>query len=970
MAALFHRCAGVALWVALAVSVQAQTQGRQVLPGHVPAVVARLKPVGDLPETNRLNLAIGLPLRHQDALNRFLRDLYDPASPRYRHFLKPKEFADQFGPSQGDYQALLGFAKARHWQILRTHPNRVLLDVAASTAEVREVFHVNMKLYRHPSEARTFYAPDAEPSIALGVPLLRINGLDNYVLPRPGLGNAVRSGDRSAAQTLNGSGPGGSYLGIDFRAAYAPGVTLDGAGQAVALVEFDSYFTNDILAYEKLAGIAPVAITNVIIDGLQGRPGSGEEEVATDIELAMGMAPGLSQILVYEAPYDYSSVNNDLLNQIAVDDLAYQVSCSWFFLIDSVTDQIFQEMAAQGQSFFNAAGDSGAYYADMGAKEGDPFITVVGGSVLFTSGPGGAWQSEETWSPGGGGISATYRIPYWQQSVNMSANQGSTVWRNVPDVAAAAEGAIVTYDNGLTNTLSGTSCSAPLWAGFMALVNQQAAQNGQPPVGFLNPAIYGLGQSSLYRSCFHDITIGGNRNAGSPIKFLAKPGFDLCTGWGTPAGQALIDALAPPDSLVVLPAGGLALALTNNSTAAGALDTLVLTNGGAASVNWSLGAAPSWVQFSASNGVVPPGSATNLMVTTSPGATNLAVGGYAVDVALSNLTAGVAHDVPIFLALSDPLILTPATGMAVSGPVGGPFNVSSQIISLSNAAAASLDWTVNSGSAYLEVAPGSGTLAPGQVASVTATLSPAVSNLLINAASGEVAFADLSTGFTQNWPFTLAVGNGGFESGDFSDWVFAGNISANGVLGTPLYLSYVHSGAFAAIFGEPSTLATLGQSLPTTANQLYLISFWLNNPVGGNPNELKATWDGNTLFDQTNMPKFSWTNMDFVASASSNATTLEFFFQNKPDAFGFDDVSVTAIVPPAFASVAASNGAMLFNWSAMPGFSYQLQYTTNLDAPLWINSGGPMVATNGAVAASNTMPADPQRFYRVVLSLP
>jgi subtilase family serine protease len=127
--------------------------------------------------------------------------------------------------------------------------------------------------------------------------------------------------------------------------------------------------------------------------------------------MAVGMAPGLSQVLVYEAPYDYTSVNNDLLNQIAVDDLANQVSCSWFFLIDGATDQIFQEMAAQGQSFFNACGDSGAYYADMAAKEGDPFITVVGGTVLFTSGPGGTWQSEETWSPGSGGVSATYPYP-------------------------------------------------------------------------------------------------------------------------------------------------------------------------------------------------------------------------------------------------------------------------------------------------------------------------------------------------------------------------------------------------------------------------------------------------------------------------------------------------------------------------------------------------------------------------------
>jgi subtilase family serine protease len=959
-----HRSLGVAIWLAVAVSVHAQSPARQTLPGHVPAVVARLKPVGDLPETNRLKLALSLPLRHQEALDRLLRDLCDPASPRYRHFLKPREFADQFGPSEADYQALVAFAQARHLQIVRTHPNRILLDVAASAAEVRDAFHVNMKLYQHPAEARTFYAPDREPSISLDVPLLHISGLDDYVRAKPALKNAVRRGNGSAAQVFNGSGAGGTYLGVDFRGAYAPGVALNGAGQSVALVEFDSYFSNDIVAYENLDGIAPVTLTNVILDGLHGRPGSGEEEVATDIELVIGMAPGLSQVLVYEAPYDYTSVNNDLLNQIAVDDLANQISCSWFFAIDSATDQIFQEMAAQGQSFFNASGDSGGYYVDMGAKEGDPFITVVGGSVMFTSGPAGAWQSEETWSSGGGGISATYPIPYWQQSVNMSTNQGSTVWRNIPDVAASAEGALITYDNGLTNPLAGTSCSAPLWAGFMALVNQQAAQNGQPPVGFLNPAIYGIGQSSLYRSCFHDITIGGDG------RFSGKRGFDLCTGWGTPTGQALIDALAPPDNLIVLPLGGVALGLTNNSAAAGELATLVLTNESVASVNWSLGAAPSWLQFSASNGVVPAGAATNLTITTAPGATNLAVGGYAADVTLSNLTSGVAHDLPIFLAVADPLILTPATGTAVSGPVGGPFNMTSQTISLSNAAVESLAWTVNSSSAYLTIAPGSGMLAPGQVAGVTATLSAAVSNLLISAASGNISFADANTGFTQNLPFTLAVGNGGFETGDFSDWVFTGNTNVNGVVSAPLYLAYIHSGAFAALFGEPSVLATLEQTLPTTAGQSYLVSFWLDNPVGGTPNDFEATWDGSTLFAETNMPKFSWTNMQFVATASGAPTPLKFYFENKPDAFGFDDVSVTSIAPPTLGTVVATNGAVLVNWSALQGFSYQLQYTTNLAEPFWANVGSPIMASNGIIATTNIMASDPQRFYRIVLSLP
>ena len=107
-----------------------------------------------------------------------------------------------------------------------------------------------------------------------------------------------------------------------------------------------------------------------------------------------------------------------------------------------------------------------------------------------------------------------------------------------------------------------------------------------------------------------------------------------------------------------------------------------------------------------------------------------------------------------------------------------------------------------------------------------------------------------------------------------------------------------------------------------------------------------------------------------MAAATASNTTLECFFQNEPDAFGFDDVSVTVIVPPAFASVALTNGSVQFDWSAMPGFSYQLQYSTNLAAPVWIDSGNAVMATNGIVVAVDALPVDPQRFYRIVQSWP
>jgi subtilase family serine protease len=153
-------------------------------------------------------------------------------------------------------------------------------------------------------------------------------------------------------------------------------------------------------------------------------------------------------------------------------------------------------------------------------------------------GGGGYWGSS-------GGISTRSSIPVYQQGISMASNAGSTTQRNVPDVALTATGIWVNYFHGLSGSFGGTSCAAPLWAGFTALVNQQAANNGQPSVGFMNPALYQIAKGSAYASCFHDITSGNSFSAGSPSEFSAVAGYDLCTGLGTPNGMNLINALMP-----------------------------------------------------------------------------------------------------------------------------------------------------------------------------------------------------------------------------------------------------------------------------------------------------------------------------------------------------------------------------------------------------------------------------------------
>jgi uncharacterized repeat protein (TIGR01451 family) len=553
--ALFRLLPAAALLLFLAAP--AQAADRQQLHGHVPPAIARLhlQTNGSLPDAARLNLAIALPLTHQADLKNLLQQLYDPTSPGYRKFIKPDQFAARFGPSQADYDALKQFASDNALTVTKIYPNRILLDLNVSVADIKRVFHVNIVTYPHPLEHRAFFAPDAEPSIASAIPILHISGLDNYLVPRPEIATKTPIAQLQSINPALGSGPGGTYFAYDFRDAYVPGVTLDGTGQAVGLLELDGYYPTDIQTYEAQGGLPAVTLTNIPVDGFTGPPGPNNVEVALDIEMAISMAPGLSQIVVYEEPNGLFPIT-DILNAMATNVLANQLSSSWGIGDDPSFDTIYLEMAAQGQSFFQASGDNGSYnWADPDQDHADdPYITLVGGTTLSTTGPDGSWLSETVWNwnstgegdaASGGGISPNYAIPSYQLGINMSSNMGSTTFRDIPDVALTADNIYVVADDGQALDVGGTSAASPLWAAFCSLVNQKALSVGSPLLGFINPAIYTIGKGPLYGPTFHDIVTGNNTNSDDPTQFFAVPGYDLCTGWGTPAGGPLINALVP-----------------------------------------------------------------------------------------------------------------------------------------------------------------------------------------------------------------------------------------------------------------------------------------------------------------------------------------------------------------------------------------------------------------------------------------
>src|ERR1700677_1758241 len=301
----------------------------QTLPGHVPKAINRLhlRPFGNFNGTNHLNLAVNLPLRNEPALDNLLQQIYDPASPNYHHYLTPEQFTAQFGPTEQDYDTVVTFLKTNGLAVT-TNANRTLVDVSGDTATINNAFHITLRVYQHPTENRAFYAPDTDPVISPGIPISHITGLDNFVIPRPLLKTAHWNGNSSGGKAAYGTGSGtnGEYMGKDFRAAYAPGVTLNETGQSVALFELDGFYANDIVAYEKDAGLPNIPLTTVSVNGGVSRiTVSGDGEVSLDIEMAISMATNLSSVIIYEAPNGNGNSVVDLLSRIASDNLAKQI---------------------------------------------------------------------------------------------------------------------------------------------------------------------------------------------------------------------------------------------------------------------------------------------------------------------------------------------------------------------------------------------------------------------------------------------------------------------------------------------------------------------------------------------------------------------------------------------------------------------------------------------------------------------
>ena len=520
--------------------------------------------IGRVPASQEMQLDVVLPVRDEAGLKSLLRDVYDSTSFAYHRFLTPTEFTERFGPTQADYDKVVQYLKANGLEVVGGSRDGMEVQVKGPVSSVEKAFRVTMLNYQHPTEDRTFYGPDREPTTNLPFALWHVSGLDNFSKPHPLF---VKKSDYAKAHGIpeekvvthatTGSGPSASFLGSDMRAAYYGGTALTGAGQNLGLFEYEGTDLADLTTYFKNVGQTNnVLVTLLSTDGtstscVYSRAGGDcdDTEQTLDMTQAIGMAPGLHSLVMYIGSTDTSIISAMTTHS----PLPTTIGCSWGWTPadPSTLDPYFEKMSIQGQNFFAASGDSSTWSSKNEAWPADDANVVsVGGTDLVTASAAGPWKSETAWTDSGGGISPDgIKIPSWQAETGVinSSNKGSTTLRNGPDVSANANFTFYTCADQTTclaNEYGGTSFAAPMWAGYIALVNQQLANNGESTIGFINPTIYAENESggaltSAYSTDFHDITSG---TSGS---YSATTGYDLVTGWGSPNGTGLINALAP-----------------------------------------------------------------------------------------------------------------------------------------------------------------------------------------------------------------------------------------------------------------------------------------------------------------------------------------------------------------------------------------------------------------------------------------
>jgi kumamolisin len=476
-------------------------------------------------------------------------------APHQRNYMTRDQFAATYGANPEDVTRVEAFANQHQLTVMEVSQPRRTVVLSGTIAALSAAFGVYLANYEHPEgnfRGRTgpIYIPADLAGIVLGV-----FGFDNRPQARP----HFRSGKRRKTAAPSGNTP------LQIAQLYNFPTPQNGSGETIGILEFGGgYNTNDLNTYFGQLGITTPSVTAVSVDGVTNQPTPGQDspdtEVMLDIEVAGAVAPG-ANIVVYFSNFTEQGWVDAITT--AVHDNVHTpsvLSISWGFAegqsiwsaqaIQTV-NEAFQAAATMGVTVCCAAGDDGSRdQVDDGLAHCDfpassAFVLACGGTTLQFN--GNNITSETVWNDGpdggatGGGVSDSIDLPTWQANAKVpaSVNPGGRIGRGVPDIAGNADpetGYLVLAD-GQQGVVGGTSAVAPLWAGLIARINQKLGT----PVGFLNPLLYA---QVVIANALNDITKGSNDITGEIGGYSAGPGWDACTGFGSPNGTAIGNALA------------------------------------------------------------------------------------------------------------------------------------------------------------------------------------------------------------------------------------------------------------------------------------------------------------------------------------------------------------------------------------------------------------------------------------------
>ncbi len=477
-----------------------------------------------------------------------------------RQYLSRAELAEQYGANADDLDAIEHYAQRHNLVASRRNSAERSVVLTGKLGDLLNAFQADVHIFHH--STGTYRGRKGEILVPreLAQKITGIFGFDT----RP----KQRSPRR--AQFLAGlSGPGGSQgvAATDFARRYNfptsfQGQKLDGSGECIAIIELGGGFNNsDLQIFFQEIGVAQPKVTAVSVDDAGNHPtkhGGDDGEVMLDIEVAGAVAPGASYA-VYFGP----NQGNGFLDAIsaAVHDSERNpsvISISWGGPEDPTEQQaiqayheVFVAAAALGITVCVASGDHGTADLDGNHWDGkihvdhpavDDLVLACGGTqiengkdVVWNDGTpfgnvpgGGGWAT-------GGGVSTTIAVPSYQSNAKVpvslvTGNHG----RGVPDIAMSATN-YFTRVQGKEGASGGTSAVAPLMAGLVSLLNQAKKKR----VGFLNPFLYGNAAKGVVK----DVVSGTNAINGTVKGYLAGPGWDACTGLGTPDGTAILNNL-------------------------------------------------------------------------------------------------------------------------------------------------------------------------------------------------------------------------------------------------------------------------------------------------------------------------------------------------------------------------------------------------------------------------------------------